>query len=70
MTPNKLFDYMFTGLPTIVDYARTTAEVVVEEGVSVVSEPGSAEDLAAQIRHLADHPAEREAIGHRAREVA
>jgi len=70
VTPNKLFDYFFTGMPTIVNFPGTTADLVVAEDLGVASEPGDAEDLARWIRHYADHPAEREAVGRRARETA
>jgi len=68
--PNKLFDYMFSGLPTIVNFPGTTAEFVEVAGVGLASTPGSAEDLAAKIKYLADDRELRRAIGHRAREVA
>jgi glycosyltransferase involved in cell wall biosynthesis len=70
VTPNKIFDYMFAGLPSIVNFAGTTAKMVEADGTGVASEPGSAEDLAAKIIYWADHPQEREAVGKRAREVA
>ncbi len=70
VTPNKIFDYMFTGIPAIVNFAGTTAEMVVADGAGFASKPGDPKDLADRIRHLADHPEERLAIGRRAREVA
>ncbi len=70
VTPNKLFDYMFAGLPTIVNFAGTTAQLVESEGAGVASVPGSAEDLAAKIRYYADHPEEGRAVGERARQHA
>jgi glycosyltransferase involved in cell wall biosynthesis len=70
VTPNKLFDYMFTGLPQIVNFAGTTAELVNAERVGLVATPGSTEDLAAKIRYYADHPDERRETGLRAREIA
>lgn len=70
VTPNKLFDYMFAGLPTIVNFAGTTAEMVEADGAGVASKPGCAKDLAAKIEYYADHPQERHAVGRRAREVA
>ena len=70
VTPNKIFDYMFTGIPAIVNFAGTTAEMVVADGAGVASTPGDADDLARCIRHYADHPEERAAVGRRAREVA
>ncbi len=70
VTPNKIFDYMFSGLPSIVNFAGTTADMVVADGTGVASVPGSADDLAAKIAYWADHPEERAAVGRRAREVA
>lgn len=70
VTPNKIFDYMFAGLPTIVNFPGTTAELVAAEGVGVATAPGSADELARQIRHWADHPEEARGIGRHAREVA
>jgi len=70
VTPNKIFDYMFAGIPSIVNFAGTTAEMVEAEGVGVASRPGDAADLAARIAYWADHPQERAAVGRRAREVA
>lgn len=70
VTPNKIFDYMFAGLPTIVNFAGTTAELVESAGIGVASKPGDAADLAARIERWADHPDERRAIGARARETA
>jgi glycosyltransferase involved in cell wall biosynthesis len=70
VTPNKVFDYMFSGLPSIVNFPGTTAQLVEADGTGVASRPGDAADLAAKIRHWADHPDERAAIGRRAREIA
>ena len=70
VTPNKIFDYMFSGLPTIVNFEGTTAELVERERIGVASEPGSSEDLAAKIMLWADDPNQRKAVGRRAREVA
>ncbi len=70
VTPNKIFDYMFTGLPSIVNFAGTTADLVEEIGAGVAATPGDADDLANRIRRWADHPEERRHVGRRARQVA
>ena len=70
VTPNKIFDYMFAGIPSIVNFAGTTADMVVADGTGLASTPGSADDLAAKIAYWADHPEERAAVGRHAREVA
>jgi len=68
-TPNKLFDYMFAGLPVLVNFSGTTAELVESEGVGVATESGSAAALAKQVEHWADHSEERTATGAAARKV-
>src|SRR5262249_55792201 len=70
VTPNKIFDYMFAGIPSIVNFAGTTADMVVADGTGVASVPGDAKDLADRIAYWADHPEERVRIGRHARSVA
>ncbi len=70
VTPNKLFDYMFTGMPTIVNFPGTTAELVEAEGAGVASTPGDPQDLANKIRHYADNVEERVRVGTHARQNA
>lgn len=70
VTPNKIFDYMFTGIPSIVNFAGTTAEMVEADGSGFATIPGDAADLASKVRFLADHAPERQAVGRHAREVA
>jgi glycosyltransferase involved in cell wall biosynthesis len=70
VVPNKLFDYMFAGLPTIVNFAGTSSDFVESEKVGKASVPGSAEDLAAKIRYYADEPKVRQETGRHARDLA
>ena len=70
VTPKKIFDYMFTGIPSIVNFAGTTADMVVADGTGVASVPGDAKDLAEKIEHWADQPEERIRVGRHARQVA
>lgn len=70
VTPNKIFDYMFTGIPAVVNFEGTTADLVAAENVGLVSKPGDPVDLADKIRYLADHPEVRRELGQRGREVA
>lgn len=69
VTPNKLFDYMFAGLPVLVNFAGTTAELVDELGVGRAVQPGKAQAMVDQVIYWADHPEEREAVGATARRV-
>lgn len=70
VTPNKLFDYLFAGLPVLVNFAGTTAELVEDEGVGVAVEPGSAQALAEQLRSWADDRQAARDLGQKARAVA
>ncbi len=70
VTPNKIFDYMFTGIPSIVNFAGTTADMVMADGAGYASKPGDAANLAAKIVEWTDHAERRMAIGSKARDVA
>lgn len=70
VTPNKLFDYMFVGLPVLVNFAGTTAELVDDEGVGRSVKPGDPKALADQLRAWADDKAEAKRLGARGKELA
>ncbi len=70
VTPNKIFDYMFTGLPTIVNFRGTTIEMVKSEGIGTFADPTKPEELVEKVVCWAEHPEEAKAIGNRAREIA
>jgi glycosyltransferase involved in cell wall biosynthesis len=70
VTPNKLFDYMFSGMPVLVNFAGTTSALVEAEGCGFACKPGCADDLADKIRCYTDNPDKRKAVGIRARDVA
>lgn len=67
LTPNKFYDYCFSALPSIVNFAGTTAEIVQREKIGLACEPGSAQALADAIIHYADNEAERKETGERAK---
>lgn len=67
LTPNKFYDYCFSGIPSVVNFSGTTAEIVRREQIGLVSEPGCPEDLASTIEQLADRENERVEMGRRAR---
>ncbi len=69
VTPNKIFDYMFAGLPSIVNFPGPTAEMVRAEGVGVESDPADPGDLADRVAHWADRPDEARSIGALARQI-
>jgi glycosyltransferase involved in cell wall biosynthesis len=60
--PNKLFDYMATGLAVLTSDTAPCARIVRETGAGEVFRAGAASDLAAAVRRLAD-PAVHRAAG-------
>jgi glycosyltransferase involved in cell wall biosynthesis len=70
VTPNKIFDYMFIGLPSIVNFTGPTLEMVEADRTGVFVDPGKPEELAHQVVYWAEHPDEAKAIGRKAREIA
>jgi glycosyltransferase involved in cell wall biosynthesis len=68
--PNKIFDYMFASLPSIVNFPGCTLEVVEADGTGVGSDPNDPADLAEKIRFFADNPDKRKEMGQRGRQVA
>lgn len=58
--PNKLFDYMLTGLPVIVSDAKPTARIVRAEGCGEVFRDRDAQDLAQCVIALDDPESLRE----------
>jgi glycosyltransferase involved in cell wall biosynthesis len=60
--PNKLFDYMSVGLPVITSDTHAAARIVSSTGSGVIFRAKDAEDLAVQLRKLAD-PVVRSAMG-------
>lgn len=68
--PIKLLEYMAAGRP-IVSTRIAPVEEIVEDGVTaLLVEPGSPHALSTALRWMLAHPAEREALGAKAREVA
>jgi glycosyltransferase involved in cell wall biosynthesis len=65
--PNKVFDYMAAGRPTVLAIDGVIREVVDEAGGGLFVPPGDADALAAAIRTLADDPEEGRRMGRRAR---
>lgn len=61
--PNKLFQYMAAGVPVIVSDVGPLGRIVRETECGLTFRPGSAEDLAAQIKLALDRPEERQTWG-------
>jgi glycosyltransferase involved in cell wall biosynthesis len=65
--PNKVFDYMAAGRPTVLAIGGVIRAVVEEAEGGCFVPPGDARAMADAIRHLADHPQERRSMGASAR---
>jgi glycosyltransferase involved in cell wall biosynthesis len=70
VTPNKIFDYMFAGLPSIVNFPGPTIEMLKEDQTGVFADPTKPKELAEKVVYWSEHKDEAKAIGTRAREVA
>ena len=68
--PNKAFDYMFAGLPTVVNFAGTTRRMIESIGAGVGCDSGDPSNLARELIALADDPERRAEMGRRARQAA
>jgi len=68
--PNKLYDYMFSGLPIIVNFSGTASDFIRENQIGLVAKPNSARDLAKQILFYAFNDHKRKEDGERARVIA
>jgi len=70
VTPNKLFDYMLSGLPIVVNFPGPTLERLEADAAGMYADPEDPQELARRIIHWADCPEEAKAIGTRARDTA
>jgi glycosyltransferase involved in cell wall biosynthesis len=65
--PNKVFDYMASGRPTILGIGGVIREVIEKAGGGLCTETGDASGLATAIRRLANNPEEGRMMGLQAR---
>jgi len=61
--PNKVFDYMAAGRPTILAIDGVIREVVEAANGGIFVQPGDADQLAKAITDLADHPERAREMG-------
>jgi len=70
VTPNKIFDYMFMGMPSLVNFEGPTIEMARADGSGLYVDPTRPQDLAEKVKMLADNPPLRAELGKRGREAA
>lgn len=72
IVPSKIYGILAAGRPAVFvgDTAGDLARLVREEDCGIAVAVGDSERLATELRFLRDHPARREAMGRKARELA
>lgn len=70
VTPNKIFDYMFIGIPSIVNFEGPTIDLVRADNSGLYADGTKPQELAEQVVKLADNPAMREEMGANAQKAA
>jgi glycosyltransferase involved in cell wall biosynthesis len=68
-SPNKFFDYLASGLPVLNNYPGWLAGLVTENRCGLAVPPRNPSAFADAMEFLADHPAERNAMRQRARQL-
>ena len=67
--PNKVFDYMAAGRPTLLQIDGVIRQVVEEARAGLFVQPGDAHALATAVRQMMDHPDSAREMGRRGRNV-
>lgn len=70
VTPNKIFDYMFMGMPALVNFEGPTWDMVREEGCGLFVDPTNPKDLADKVKMLVDDPVVLHEMGERGKASA
>jgi glycosyltransferase involved in cell wall biosynthesis len=68
--PNKIFDYMFTGIPSIVNFYGPTKNMVEEIDCGVFANPEDPKELADKVLMLANDSEMRRQMGEKGRKIA
>ncbi|PKL50530.1 MAG: hypothetical protein CVV39_01340 [Planctomycetes bacterium HGW-Planctomycetes-1] len=68
--PNKIFDYMFTGIPSIVNFYGPTKDMTEEVGCGVFVDPGDPKDLADKVLMLTNNSEMRHQMGEKGQKIA
>jgi glycosyltransferase involved in cell wall biosynthesis len=67
--PVKLFEYMASALPVVANSSCAYAEVVRESGCGLLAKDGDAQDIAAKIAYLFQHPESATDLGKKGRKA-
>jgi len=67
--PNKLFEYMASGLPVVVSDFPLWREIVQDHRCGLLVNPSDIQAIASAVKYLLDNPEEAEEMGKRGREL-
>jgi glycosyltransferase involved in cell wall biosynthesis len=70
VTPNKVFDYMFIGMPSLVNFEGPTIDMVRADGSGLYVDPTRPEDLADKVKMLVDNHQMRLELGRNGQKAA
>ena len=70
VTPNKIFDYMFMGMPSLVNFEGPTIDMVRADGSGLYVDPAKPGDLADKVKLLVDNPQMRLELGRNGQKAA
>lgn len=70
VTPNKIFDFMFSGMPSLVNFEGPTVEMVRADGAGLYVDPTRPQDLAQTVKTLAADEPLRTRMGENGRKAA
>ena len=65
-----VFEAAYFAVPSIVAISQPTPDTFIDGETGINIEAGSPEQIARALRYLAEHPTERQRMGHKARELA
>jgi len=68
--PNKIFDYMFAGIPSIVNFTGPTLDMLTEDSSGVFADGTNPKELADRLIFFADNREKAEQMGQNARKAA
>jgi glycosyltransferase involved in cell wall biosynthesis len=68
--PNKIFDYMFVGLPSVVNFAGPTWDMMQQEDCGLFADPKRPQALAETLAQLHDQPDLARRLGDHGRQAA
>ncbi len=70
VTPNKIFDYMFMAMPSLVNFEGSAIDMVRTDGSGLYVDPTKPQDLADKVTMLADNPQLRAELGDHGQKAA